>query len=544
MRLRLTSALTFVCLSALFSFAWYAARSGSGGSVLDLNQRQLLELRQRLFFAEKENKKRSQELNSVLNEIKQFIGELASASGNFTDSTKLNVLSLANKLPIHLSNIHYYLPHLQEHEDGIYPNVVIGQGRTGVAMVIGVPTVRREKESYLMDTLQSLLSGMSEDQKKHCMIIIFVAEVDLKYVNSIAESIRSRFPKEALSGVLEVVSPPASYYPKLSNLKASLGDSSERVRWRTKQNLDYSFLMMYAQPRGTFYLQLEDDIIAKPSFIQTISEFVVLQDSKEWMFLEFSQLGFIGKLFRCRDLPLIVEFLLMFYKDKPIDWLLDHLLWVKVCSPEKDARHCERQKTYLRIRYRPSLFQHVGIHSSLAGKIQKLKDRDFGKNPLLTAHVNPAAEVTTSLKVFQHFTLEKAYKGIDFFWAFAPVAGDYILFSFWQPIKIERYLFKSGNVEHPGDIIVDATVEVLPNAEIDIQAAGGNSGNFKIVKTQDGYFQIGTFKNGIADGIVNPNLGNIKALRLSIHSSSATWLLLSEIYIKMQWEENKKETLL
>lgn len=27
----------------------------------------------------------------------------------------------------------------------------------------------------------------------------------------------------------------------------------------------------------------------------------------------------------------------MFYKDKPIDWLLDHLLWVKICNPEKDA---------------------------------------------------------------------------------------------------------------------------------------------------------------------------------------------------------------
>ena len=26
----------------------------------------------------------------------------------------------------------------------------------------------------------------------------------------------------------------------------------------------------------------------------------------------------------------------MFHRDKPIDWLLDHLLWVKVCSPEKD----------------------------------------------------------------------------------------------------------------------------------------------------------------------------------------------------------------
>jgi len=33
---------------------------------------------------------------------------------------------------------------------------------------------------------------------------------------------------------------------------------------------------------------------------------------------------------------MIVEFFLMFHKDKPIDWLLDHFLNVKVCSPEKD----------------------------------------------------------------------------------------------------------------------------------------------------------------------------------------------------------------
>ena len=34
-------------------------------------------------------------------------------------------------------------------------------------------------------------------------------------------------------------------------------------RWRTKQNLDYCFLMMYAQSKGIYYVQLEDDIIAK-----------------------------------------------------------------------------------------------------------------------------------------------------------------------------------------------------------------------------------------------------------------------------------------
>jgi len=45
----------------------------------------------------------------------------------------------------------------------------------------------------------------------------------------------------------------------------------------------------------------------------------------------------LGKLFRTSDLPMIVEFILMFHKDKPIDWLLDHILWVKVCNPEKDS---------------------------------------------------------------------------------------------------------------------------------------------------------------------------------------------------------------
>ena len=39
-----------------------------------------------------------------------------------------------------------------------------------------------------------------------------------------------------------------------------------------------------------------------------------------------------GKLFKSSDLPQIVEFFLMFHKDKPIDWLLDHLLYVKVSS--------------------------------------------------------------------------------------------------------------------------------------------------------------------------------------------------------------------
>ena len=65
-------------------------------------------------------------------------------------------------------------------------------------------------------------------------------------------------------------------------------------RWRTKQNLDYCFLMMYAQSKGIYYVQLEDDIIAKPNYLSTMKNFALQQPSEDWMILEFSQLGFIG----------------------------------------------------------------------------------------------------------------------------------------------------------------------------------------------------------------------------------------------------------
>jgi len=116
------------------------------------------------------------------------------------------------------------------------------------------------------------------------------------------------------------------------------------------------------------------------------------------------------------------------------------------------------------------------------------QDKDFGKQTLHKGHANPLAEVTTSLKTYQHFTLEKAYLGEDFFWAFTPVAGDFIRIRFFTPVRIERsvparemsagrlqsfelivclslvfrYFFRSGNIEHPGDKLFNTSVEVLP----------------------------------------------------------------------------------
>ena len=39
-----------------------------------------------------------------------------------------------------------------------------------------------------------------------------------------------RFHKELASGLLEVISPRAEYYPNMSDLKVTFGDTAERVK--------------------------------------------------------------------------------------------------------------------------------------------------------------------------------------------------------------------------------------------------------------------------------------------------------------------------
>lgn len=41
-------------------------------------------------------------------------------------------------------------------------------------------------------------------------------------------------------------------------------------------------------------------------------------------------------MLRCSDLPWLIQFIVMFYNDKPGDWLLDEMMETKACNLEKD----------------------------------------------------------------------------------------------------------------------------------------------------------------------------------------------------------------
>lgn len=52
--------------------------------------------------------------------------------------------------------------------------------------MLGVPTVKRESQSYLLPTLASLIASMNEEEKNDTLIIVFVAEVESNFCFSFA----------------------------------------------------------------------------------------------------------------------------------------------------------------------------------------------------------------------------------------------------------------------------------------------------------------------------------------------------------------------
>lgn len=454
-------------------------------------------------------------------------------------------LFLDNRTHLVLPSIYNYMPHLLASKNSLVPAYHVSKGRRGVSLAFGVPTIKRGKANYVMNTLQSLLQGASDEEKKDCVIIVFIAEIeDIDFVKNLIRDLKNKYGSFIQSGLLEIIAPPKEFYPDLDNLPkdVTFRDPPARVKWRTKQNLDFSYLMMYAQNKARFYVQLEDDLIATPSYVNTIKTFALQQTENKWMILEYSSLGFIGKLFRSTDLPSIVEFFLMFYKDKPVDWLLDHILWVKVCSPDKDQAHCRREKAQLRIRFKPSLFQHVGKESSLPGKRQNLVDKDFKKAPLFQAHLNPKATTITTITAYQAYTIERAYTGQVFFWGHTPQKGDVVRFKFKNNVRLKQFRINTGNVEHPGDIFSDASVELLTSKNMATRLKAGYKTHAADVEAQKtfvkdefyatDYIKIGKFVNGLATGPVPDSVGEVREVLIRVNNhTERNWVIISEIHL-------------
>ncbi|KAJ8265782.1 hypothetical protein COCON_G00148810 [Conger conger] len=380
-------------------------------------------------------------------------------------------------------------------------------------LTVGLCSIKRKRGSYLLDTLKSIFSQSSEEELRDMVVVVFLADFDTGWNERTAREIADRFSVPILKGQLLVVHAPQSYYPPLEGLKRNFNDSAARVHFRSKQNVDYAFLFGFSANLSSYYIMLEDDVTCAKGFLTGIRKFIRSQGQAYWVTLEFSKLGYIGKLYHSKDLPQLARFLFLFYQEMPCDWLLNHF---NMLLTQKDT-----------IRSKPSLFQHVGLYSSFGGTLNRLKDDEFEEYPGILAD-NPPANIWTDISQFEKYTADKAYSNrAGYFWGKTPAVGNHFTVVLHNPAVFTRVVIVTGSKDRRKDILESAEVAVGQN----------------LVKTRKGptcseFIKLGHLVKGQFDRKnIEKEIGtSLSCLRIKVTNKQQEWVVIQDINI---WIKDK-----
>ncbi|XP_060087073.1 alpha-1,6-mannosyl-glycoprotein 4-beta-N-acetylglucosaminyltransferase-like [Heteronotia binoei] len=373
-------------------------------------------------------------------------------------------------------------------------------------LTVGLCSVKRKKGNYLLETLRSIFEQSTREELNEMVVVVHLADPDQEWNAQVVANIAKGFPHEILLGHLLVIHAPHEYYPSLEGLKQNFNDAKDRVKFRSKQNVDYAYLMNFAANLSTYYLMIEDDVRCAKNFFSLIRRVLESQKRSYWVTLEFSKLGYIGKLYHSSDLPQLSRFLLLFYQEMPCDWLLGHF---RLLLTQKEV-----------IRFKPSLFQHIGLYSSFQGTANKLKDEDFEENPNMFPD-NPPADMITDIASFENYLPYKAYTNSEeYFWGKAPSAGNSFTIVFKQPACILHIQIQTGSEKHHEDYLRSGLVELGTQKKTD-----GKGCNM--------YTSIGLFEKGNFDrqGLENIAASAPECIRIVVTRDQTEWLVIRSIRI-------------
>lgn len=373
---------------------------------------------------------------------------------------------------------------------------------------VGISSIKRQKGSYLIPTLKSLFSQSSPEERSSMVVVLLLADFDVSWRVSTVKEIKTEFQLELEQGQLLVLHVTHDSYPPLTGLKRNYNDAPERVLFRSKQNLDYAFLMHYSAALGRYYLQLEDDISSSKNFLSSIRRHVDEQEGKRitWATLEFSNLGYIGKLYKSAHLPLLARFLFLFYQEMPCDWLLSHF------------RTLLTQKG--QILFKPSLFQHMGTFSSFKGTYNKLKDKDFEDG----LYNNPPAQVFTDLSAYQKHVPKLAWEaGEGIFWARSPEKGNHLTVVFEQPTVVTGVLVETGS----------GGKDLLESAQVELGSEVVSTDSQKTCKEfrSLGALESGRFERQEVDKKIS---SASSCLRILVTAVQNDWVIFSKVRISVK----------
>ncbi|XP_072278398.1 alpha-1,3-mannosyl-glycoprotein 4-beta-N-acetylglucosaminyltransferase C-like [Pyxicephalus adspersus] len=378
---------------------------------------------------------------------------------------------------------------------------------------IGISSVKRKKENYLLTTLQSIFSHSSPSELGELVVVVYLANTKYSINEEVAADLQKYFSSEIAAGQLIVISSYTNAYPTLEGLKRNFNDPPERVKFRSKQNVDYAFLVNFCANLSQFYLMLEDDVTCSLNFLTSIKSYVN-HYPLPWTTITFSNLGYIGKLYHNEDLPKLARFLLIFYDEMPCDWLLDLFYQSKA------------QKKI--IQYKPSLFQHIGHFSSFQSRENNLKDKEFVEIMEVYGD-HPPASCATSIKSYQEHTADHVcFPSASFFWGVDIKANDHFTMTFQNSTNIEKIRIITGSSEHPGDTLKSGYVQL-----------GRNKMKAREHITCESFTKIGEFHNGTVflDNIDQTAGRSIDCLKIQVSAPQAEWLIIQKVGIWVRREK-------
>ncbi|XP_039605290.1 alpha-1,3-mannosyl-glycoprotein 4-beta-N-acetylglucosaminyltransferase C-like [Polypterus senegalus] len=375
-------------------------------------------------------------------------------------------------------------------------------------LAIGLSSVKRKRGNYVLETLKSIFEKSTDEELQEMVVVVHLADFDKAWNMKVAMDISTKFARRILSGHLLIIHAPQEHYPPLEGLKRNFNDAENRVTFRSKQNVDYAFLLNFCANLSSYYLMIEDDVKCSKSFFTIIKKSIASRKGTYWVTLEFSKLGYIGKLYHSSDLPRLAQFLLLFYQEMPCDWLLGHF---QNLLAQKDV-----------IRFKPSLFQHTGYYSSFLGTANLLKDDDFEEDPFDIPD-NPPATIFTDINTFESYYPKKAYSNMDeYFWGKSPSAGNYFTIIFNRPVVLNKLHIHTGTDERKGDALQFGDVEL-----------GSQLGKSRNRLECSSYNKIGSFVDGRfqKDDIYKSYDSPVSCVKIVITKSQSKWLIIQNISI-------------
>ena len=347
--------------------------------------------------------------------------------------------------------------------------------------------------------------------KKNTYIVIFLADIEESPKSTAKAELSRMFRKYIDGGLLTVIEAYPEFYPTLNNIKKKYGDSDSRRTWRSKENVDATFVMCYCKDLSQYYIHLEDDMISSPSFFPKLQNFIVTQSVQPWLMIDAAIKCSKAKVFPSEHVENFASYIYVLFDEMPIDWLMNG--WRNL-------------KGHGKIRSPPaSLFQHIGDQSSLeekglSGKLQR--EPFFDQYDQKYRGRNPPASVSSSMSSNQGKPQDAYEKGSGYFWANNVRKDDYVLIKFNTPTVVRKVFIDTGSYHARHDVLRSGDLEAS------FESTAGEVKPFN-TSIQCGEFKsLGAFNKGKVESSVDESR-RVICLRITVLKDQREWLYIREI---------------